>query len=118
MTEKELAAFHSNYEALMRFSARYRGDAALRTRIENGDYSDLHGEEVPAGTEVRIVCQTPEVFYMPMPENPNAAVSDQELGAVAGGRGTFGSVLSAGSQIGTFSSQSSIGTSLVAQIVL
>lgn len=118
MSQKELEAFRSNHEALMRFSARYRADEALRARIENGDYGDLYGEEVPTGVEVRIVCQTPEVFYMPMPENPNAAVSDQELGAVAGGRATFGSVMSAGSQIGTFSSQSSIGTTVVAEIVL
>ena len=109
MTEKELETFRESYESLKQFSARYRGDEALRTRIENGDYGDLQGT-VPEGAEVRVVCQTPEVFYMLMPEDPGAAMSDQDLGSVVGGHGWFGSILTTNCLGGTVSTQASVGT--------
>ena len=111
MTEKELETFRESYESLQQFSARYRGDEALRTRIENGDYGDLQGAgAVPAGAEVRVVCQTPEVFYMLMPEDPGAAISDQAMGAVVGGYNAFASFLTTNCIGGTVSTQASIGT--------
>ena len=112
MSERELAAYHDSWASLMQFSARYRADEALRARIESGDYGDLQGT-VPAGTEVRVVCQTPDVFYMLMPGDPGAVMSDQDLGSVAGGTSTFttvGSALTSNCLGGTFSSQASIGT--------
>ena len=114
MTEKELAAYHDSWASLMRFSARYREDEALRARIENGDYGELQGP-VPEGAEVRVVCQTPEVFYMLMPGDPGTAMSDQELGAIAGGSTftTAGSALTSNCLGGTFSSQASIGTTVM-----
>ena len=109
MTEKELETFRASYESLQQFGARYRADEALRTRIENGDYSDLQGM-APAGAEVRVVCQTPEVFYMLMPENPGVAISDQDLGSVVGGHGWIGSILTSNCIGGTVSTQASVGT--------
>ena len=109
MTEKELETFRASHESLQQFGARYRADEALRARIESGDYGELQGM-VPAGAEVRVVCQTPEVFYLPMPENPGAAISDQELGSVVGGRSWVGSILTSNCLGGTVSTQASIGT--------
>ena len=111
MTEAQLDRFSDNYQALMQFSARYRADESLRARIESGDYGDLLGM-VPAGTEVRVVCQTPEVYYMPMPEDPNVATTDEMLESVAGGStsGCASSVLTAGTAPSCISSVSSVGT--------
>ena len=109
MTEKELEALRARHESLQQFGARYRADEALRTRIENGDYGDLQGA-VPAGAEVRVVCQTPEVFYLLMPADPGAAMSDQALESVAGGRAWVGSILTNNCLGGTVSTGASIGT--------
>lgn len=111
MTEQELEVFRDSYESLMRFSARYRGDEVLRARLENGDYGDLHGE-VPAGAEIRVLCQTPDVYYMLMPADPNQATPDRMLEAVAGGSttGCAGSVLTAGTAPSCVSSVSTVGT--------
>lgn len=109
MTEKEFNGYVAGYEALARFGARYRADASLRARIDGGDYSDLE-LEVPAGAAVRVVHQTPEVFYMPMPEKPNAALADQELISVAGGSACIGSALTVMCMVGTVSSGASVGS--------
>ena len=93
MDEKQFEVYREGYEALVRFAARYRDDEQLRARIDGGDYSDLDGT-VPEGTEVRVVSQTPEVCYMPMPEDPNSALADQQLGPAAGGSACIGSVMS------------------------
>ena len=84
MTEKGFKAYLDGYEAAVRFGARYRADESLRARIDGGDYGDLE-LEVPAGAAVRVVHQTPEVYFMLMPEQANSALADQELGSVAGG---------------------------------
>ena len=93
MDEKQFEAYREGYEALARFGARYRGDEQLRARIDGGDYSDLDGS-VPEGTEVRVVSQTPEVCYVPMPEDPNKALADRQLSPAAGGSACIGSVMS------------------------
>ena len=111
MTRAQLAAYADNHQALMQFSARYRADELLRARLESGDYGDLHGM-VPPGTEIRVVLQTPEVYYMLMPADPNAALSDEMLASVAGGstNGSVSSVLTAGTAPSCISSISSAGT--------
>ena len=111
MNDKELETFRESYEFLMRFGARYRGDEALRARIESGDYRDLD-VEVPPGAEVRVVPQMPGVYYLLMPEDPNQATPDQMLEAVAGGstNGCAGSVLTAGTAPSCVSSVSTVGT--------
>ena len=108
MTDQELEIYRDNYVTLQEFAERYRGDAALRERIAGGDYSDLH-MEVPEGARVRVVAETADTYYFPMPDDPNVLVSDQALAAVAGGS-SMGTVSSAGT-IGCIpSSASSLGS--------
>ena len=45
------------------------------------------GYDIPAGPDVRVVANTPEVLHVVMPRNPNAAIADEELARVAGGTG-------------------------------
>ena len=115
MTDQEFATHQETYEALQRFAGRYRSDQALYDRIAGGDYSDLYAE-VPAGAEVRIVTQTPDTYYMLMPEDPNRATADRTLESVAGGSTTgsassiftassFPSCLGCGSSASSASSQ-------------
>ena len=77
-------AHGASLEVLMEFATRYRADAAVRARVENGDYSDL-GVRVAEGVEVRVVENTPDTFYFPLPPKPASTLSDKELENVAGG---------------------------------
>ena len=77
-------AHGASFEALMEFATRYRADAAVRARIESGDYSDLE-LEVPEGTEIRVMENTPDTLYFPLPPNPHSSLSDKDLDKVAGG---------------------------------
>ena len=43
------------------------------------------GYDIPAGPDVRVTADTPEVLHVVMPRNPNAAIADEELARVAGG---------------------------------
>ena len=109
MTEKKLSAYLESYEALARFGERYRADAALRARIDGGDYSGLYGM-VPDGVEVRVVSQSPERYYMAMPADPNSAVADWELRSVTGGSACIGSLLTSMCAGSCVSSGGSLGT--------
>ena len=85
MAGKEHEIGHAeSWEALQAFGMRYRADAAVRAQVGSGDYSDLE-LELPEGTEVRVLEQTPDTFYFPLPPKPNPALSDEKLQAVAGG---------------------------------
>ena len=114
MTEQELETYRDNHAALQQFAARYRADAALRARIAGGDYADLH-MAVPDGVEIRVVAETPDTYYFPLPGDPNAQVSDQALEDVAGGStagtlstaGTVGSIPSSASSAGSLGCASS-----------
>lgn len=78
--------FDSSFELLRQFGERYRADAAVRARVGNGDYSDLE-LELLEGTEVRVLEQTPDTFYFPLPPDPRAPLSDKVLERVVGGVG-------------------------------
>lgn len=114
MTEQEFETYRANHAALLEFAERYRGDAALRERLAGGDYSDLH-MEVPEGAEVRVVAETSDTYYFPLPDDPNAMVSDRALAEVAGGStqgtassaGTIGCIPSTASSIGSLGCASS-----------
>ena len=82
------SVYDKPFEALNRFCARCRADAEVRARIARGDISDL-GLELPAGTEVRVVEQTADTFYFPLPPKPAAAVSDEMLNQASGGSVTY-----------------------------
>ena len=123
MDEKQFDAYRESYEELVRFGARYRADEQLRARIDGGDYSDLHGT-VPEGAEVRVVHQTPEVYYMPMPADPNAALGDRQLDSAAGGSACIGvgvgaigviGILTTACVGGCFSSGGNVGTASTSQ---
>ena len=75
--------------ALGRFGERYRADAEVRARIARGDISDLSGLNLPAEMEFRIVEQTADTYYFPLPPSPGAALSDEALDSVAGGIGPY-----------------------------
>ena len=98
MTDQEFAAHQDTYEALQRFASRYRADGAMRERIAGGDHSDLYAS-VPDGAEVRVVTQTPDTYYVLMPQDPNRATADRSLESVSGGSttGSAGSVFTASS---------------------
>lgn len=79
-------------KALDRFAQAYRGDAALRERIDAGDCKALiaHGLPVPPDSTVKIVENTDTVFHLVMPPDPNAALTDEELEMVATAGGCLG----------------------------
>ena len=122
MNEQDFADFVQNHEALNRFGERYRADAALRARLAGGDYADLDAAgldaAVPAGMEVRVLQETPDTKYCPLPPDPNSQLGDRALEGIAGGtsdRGsgvsTVGSAGSIGCLPSTVSSVSSASTS-------
>lgn len=117
MTDQEFATHQETYDALQRFAGRYRADEAMRARISGGDYSDLYAE-VPADAEVRIVTQTPDTYYMLMPEDPNRATADRTLESVAGGSttGSASSVFTASSFPSTLGCGSSAGSASSAEV--
>ena len=73
--------------ALSRISTDYRNDPEIRAELDADPraFFAKQGYDLPGGAEVRIVANTPDVIYMTLPPNPNAAVSDEVLAEVAGG---------------------------------
>ena len=71
-----------------------------------------HGVDVPADVDVNIVLNTHDTFYLAMPPDPNATLSDEAMMAVAGGKthGTASSAGSVGSIPSCVSSVSSLGS--------
>ena len=110
LTEQEYADYRESYASLRRLAARCRADAGLRARIEGGDRAALE-LEIPPGVELRVVEQTPERFYLPLPPNPNAVIDESRLEGVAGGStlssaGTASTIPSSVSTLGTAGSAS------------
>lgn len=81
-------------KALDRFAQAYRGDTALRERIDAGDCEALiaHGLPVPPDATVKIVENTDTVFHLVMPPDPNAALTDEDLEMVTTAGGCLGTV--------------------------
>ena len=67
-----------------------RNSPELRAELDADPRAFLtsRGMEFPADADLRVVANTPEVFHLALPSNPNAAVSDEALSAVAGGTST------------------------------
>lgn len=79
-------ALNESYQALNEFYRRYHADEEVRARIGRGDTSDLSGLNLPPGIELRILEQTADTFYFPMPVPPlDGVLSDEALDSVAGG---------------------------------
>ncbi len=83
----------ANLERFADMAVRYRDDAALRARVENGDLEDelreLGVDPIP-GVEMRIVADSDEVTHFTFPPDPNAGLGDESLRGVAGGVDTAG----------------------------
>ena len=118
--EEHKAKGERNLAAANDLALRYGSDEALRARIDSGDVgeflSDL-GIDLPGGIEGRIVFDTADTHHFVLPPDPNAALSDEMLSMVAGGKsaGSAGSVGSAGSALcscgaSTVSSAGTAGT--------
>ena len=78
-------------------SKRYREDEDFRSRIASGDAADTLSEfglGVPHQAEVRFVENTSEAFHLVLPPDPNSALSDDRLDAIAGGANVQASSLS------------------------
>ena len=75
-------SFGARHKALDRFYERYCLDPEARVRLARGDLSDLG---LPEGIEIRIVEQSADTYYFPLPPEPAAAVSDAALAEVSGG---------------------------------
>ena len=112
--DRSYAEFLENYETLKRFSAEYRADAGLRARLDGGDYGPAvraFGLDVPEGAELRFVPNTETAYHLPIPVDPNQAISDTALREIAGGStsGTASSIGTAGT-VGCSTGPSSVGT--------
>ena len=77
--------FRKSSDAVMQFAKRYHADAAVRARVARGDISDLE-LELPPGLEVKIMEQSEDTCYIPLPPPLSAAtLSDEVLELVSGG---------------------------------
>ena len=108
---------------LRRLSADYHADPALRARIDGGDSRPVLaalGVDNPSGVALRVVADTPAVYHLPMPLDPNDVVADSALSEIVGGStassgGTVGSAgcfgcSTAPSSLSSASSASSAGS--------
>ena len=73
-------------EALLGFGRRCRSDAEVRARVDTSDL-DRAVANVPEEADLRIVEQTADTFYFPLPPAPISALSDEALETAPGGRG-------------------------------
>ena len=95
--------YQSNFAPFRSLSERYWEDESLRERIDAGDVGDLLsglGIELAPDVEVRIVADGPGTRHIVLPPDPNVALSDEALGAIAGG----GKTASTAGTVGTASS--------------
>ena len=108
-------------QSLMDMARDYRDDPEFRARIEADTWSVLQerGAQLDSDdVELRLRVNTPEVFHLVLPADPNGILSDRLLRDVAGGSsastagtaGSGGSVSSFASCLGCASSLSSAGT--------
>ena len=91
MTDQDYEEYRQGYDVMLQNSALYHRDAALRERLEAGDtqaaIEAFRMRDVPPGMEVRVVAQSPEVYYLQLPPDPNTTMNDALLGTVVGGDG-------------------------------
>lgn len=112
----------NSHEYLKEFANQYHADAALRARVDGGDLSPLAeplGLDQHPNIEFRVAASTADTYYLLMPPDPAAVLSDETMSGVTGGVGTTastaGSVGSGGSMItsttpSTFSTLGSAGS--------
>ena len=96
-----------NTDAFRRLVERYHADPVYRRRVEADPVTAFaeKGIDLPAGIEFRVVANTDERIYVPLPADPSLTLGDEALAAIAGGK-----------TVGTASSISSTGTFLCASV--
>ena len=95
-SEAEMGGTEEQWTELLE---RYHEDESLRTRIHDGDASEVLsdlGITMPDHMEVRIVADTDDVSHVIFPADPNKSLSDEQLTSVVGGE-TAGSLACVGS---------------------
>ncbi len=79
------------YEEFLAVADRYRNDGEFRDAIDGGSEDALaaFGMESPgfADMEARVVANTDELQHFILPPDPNANLTDEQLGRIAGGGG-------------------------------
>ena len=83
-TYENLGAIQGALSALAR---ECRDDPGLLRRLDADPRAvfDQRDVDLPTGVDFRVAANTPEVFHLVMPQNPNAVISDQDLTRVSGG---------------------------------
>ena len=118
---EDLQAFEpGRVEGILADAARdRRDDPDFRARLEADPRAELEARGVPLraeeGVEVALHVNTPDVFHLVMVADPNTAVSDQYLSAIAGGStassaGSVGTVSTVGSFLSTVGSGASVSS--------
>ncbi len=74
-------------DALQTMANDCRDDAELRAKVDSEPRAVFADRDLPFPdqSDVRVVRNTADVFYMAIPPDPNAAVSDASLEQTAGG---------------------------------
>ncbi len=101
-TPEMVREYQSNFAPFRSLSERYWEDESLRERIDAGDVGELItdlGIELSPDVEVRIVADGPGTRHIVLPPDPNVPLSDEALGAIAGG----GKTASTAGTVGTAS---------------
>ena len=77
-------------ERIAAFAQNLADDPALRSRAASEPRAVLteHGIRAPEGRELRIAANTADTFHVVLPPDPNSALADVQLDAVAGGSST------------------------------
>ena len=106
VTPETAREYQSNFAPFRSLSERYWEDESLRERIDAGDVGDLLpglGIELAPDVEVRIVADGAGTRHVVLPPDPNVPLSDEALGAIAGG----GKTASTAGTVGTASTMAS-----------
>ena len=87
--KNDVSAFVKSAE-MAQFFRKYQESPELRARAEAEPRAVLaeHGIRMPPGHDVRVVANTAETFHVVMPPDPNVALAEEDLAAVAGGFST------------------------------
>ena len=82
-----------NVDAFRALAERYHDDPAYRRRVQADPVAAFaeKGLDLPAGIEVRVVANTDDRVYVPIPPDPSLVLNDEMLNDAAGGGGTAGS---------------------------
>ena len=93
----------------LKFANAYYHDSEFRAVADANPVAALTkvGLDLPPGVEVRVALNTEDTFHMVFPPDPNVALKDEALAAVAGGN-----CAGSASSVGCASSASSIPSCL------